>query len=290
MARIRTVKPSFNEDEKVARLSGFAMVLWVGMWQQADDRTGVCPGTPRWLNRKVFPLRDFGDSTVTGMMFELEREELVKFFVCRRQLYAQSVNFLKHQSISKPQVNKYPDPASDQVLWVSLSRGLELVQEYSGNVPGVFREDSGSVPGGSPEDSGREREEEEEEEREETDDCPSPSPAGDLSLNESVRRIFDHYMALWPKRGRYSLTDDRRKKIKSRLAEFTEEEIKRALSNTRLDTWPERKDNCDIELFLRSQAKVEHWLNYEGGGAEPGDASDDTGYMGYDDSEEALRG
>lgn len=79
---------------------------------------------------------------------------------------------------------------------------------------------------------------------------------------QAVRRIFDHYLMVWPKKGRYDLTPKRREKIKTRLGEFSEDEIKAALTRSKFDDWPERVNHSDIEVLLKSREACERWLNF----------------------------
>lgn len=54
MARIRTIKPSFWEDEKIARLPRACRLFYIGMWNQADDM-GVIRGNSALLKSAIFP-------------------------------------------------------------------------------------------------------------------------------------------------------------------------------------------------------------------------------------------
>ena len=54
MARIRTIKPQFWDDLKIGRLSRDARLLYIGLWNFADD-LGVVIADPAWLKSKIFP-------------------------------------------------------------------------------------------------------------------------------------------------------------------------------------------------------------------------------------------
>ncbi len=54
MARIRTIKPEFWEDEGVAALSRDARLLWIATWNCADDE-GILRWTPDYIKAQVFP-------------------------------------------------------------------------------------------------------------------------------------------------------------------------------------------------------------------------------------------
>lgn len=57
MARIRTIKPEFWEDEKVNQLPISARLLFIGTWTYADDN-GVIRGNPAYLKARIFPYDD----------------------------------------------------------------------------------------------------------------------------------------------------------------------------------------------------------------------------------------
>lgn len=54
MARIRTIKPEFWEDETLAELPPPARLLFIATWNFADD-AGVLKASPAWLKAKAFP-------------------------------------------------------------------------------------------------------------------------------------------------------------------------------------------------------------------------------------------
>lgn len=54
MARIRTIKPEFWEDEKVGRLPIPCRLFFIGCWNFADDY-GVIKGNPALLKSQIFP-------------------------------------------------------------------------------------------------------------------------------------------------------------------------------------------------------------------------------------------
>lgn len=54
MARIRTIKPEFWEDEKIAKLPMACRLFYIGVWNFADDQ-GVFRGNPAILKSRIFP-------------------------------------------------------------------------------------------------------------------------------------------------------------------------------------------------------------------------------------------
>jgi hypothetical protein len=57
MARIRTIKPEFWEDEKISSLPISCRLFYIGTWSFADDN-GVVRGNPAVLKSKIFPYDD----------------------------------------------------------------------------------------------------------------------------------------------------------------------------------------------------------------------------------------
>jgi hypothetical protein len=55
--RIRTIKPEFFEDEKLAELPPHDRLMFIGLWLLAD-RNGVLEHRPAWIKAKIFPYDD----------------------------------------------------------------------------------------------------------------------------------------------------------------------------------------------------------------------------------------
>ncbi|MFK1876092.1 hypothetical protein ACIXGC_19415 [Bacteroides fragilis] len=54
MARIRTIKPEFWEDEKIGKLPIPCRLFFIGCWNFADD-FGVIKGNAALLKSQIFP-------------------------------------------------------------------------------------------------------------------------------------------------------------------------------------------------------------------------------------------
>lgn len=147
MARIRTVKPDFWEDEKVAELSRDARLLFIAVWNQADDE-GRLRWSPELLKAKAFPYDDDLDAKGVGaLMVELQEAGLVVPYTPTERLIPGTFperslnvlglvsNFLKHQKISHPQPSQLPAPPAETPV-------PQPFTERSGN-------DHGSCPEGS---------------------------------------------------------------------------------------------------------------------------------------------
>jgi hypothetical protein len=111
MARIRTIKPEFWTSSQVTDCSHSARLLFIGMWNFADD-AGVIPYKPRDIRARVFPADDdvtsevvrrlIGELVKADLLYPYEGDDGEKYLV---------VTGWKHQKIEKP-TYKYPKPPS----------------------------------------------------------------------------------------------------------------------------------------------------------------------------------
>jgi hypothetical protein len=101
MARIRTIKPKFWDDEKLAKVSRDARLLYIGMWNYADD-LGVILANQTWLKSKIFPYDDISAEELKKWLQELLDISRIVTGTFRDDSYFRIVNFTKHQVINKP--------------------------------------------------------------------------------------------------------------------------------------------------------------------------------------------
>lgn len=127
MARIRTVKPEFWDDEKMAKLSLLSNLLFIGLWNFADD-AGIVRKSPVWIKSKLFPHReDLRIVEVKAWIQELENARLLIPFEYKEEGYYWIRTFHKHQRIDKPQLSKVPNNLI-----------VKLFREHSESIPGRF--------------------------------------------------------------------------------------------------------------------------------------------------------
>lgn len=99
--------------------------------------------------------------------------------------------------------------------------------------------------------------------RTENGDSPSIEKAERTETTEKeVQAIYEHWRDVRGKtHGRYlRMSDARRQKIRSRLREFSADELKQALDAVALDPWEERSRHDDLTTLFRSQEQVEKFL------------------------------
>ena len=101
MARIRTVKPKFWDDIKLSKVSRDARLLFVGMWNFADD-CGVILGEPIWIKSKVFPYDTLSPKEFDNLLKELLDISVIIPGLFREEVFYYIKNFKRHQVINKP--------------------------------------------------------------------------------------------------------------------------------------------------------------------------------------------
>jgi hypothetical protein len=112
MARIRSVKPEFWEDEKVGNLSPLARLLFLGSWNLADDE-GVLRWTADYLNASLFMYDGLTVARVSKLMREVVSAGLIFPYLggVGHQQLAYVINFRRHQRINRPQPGKFAPPS-----------------------------------------------------------------------------------------------------------------------------------------------------------------------------------
>lgn len=104
MARIRSIKPDFWTDEHIVELSPWARLLFIGLWNFADD-DGRMEYSPKRIKMQIFP----SDSIEVSELFgEIRRENLIVVYVVDGKEYLQIKNFAKHQKVDKRTPSRHP--------------------------------------------------------------------------------------------------------------------------------------------------------------------------------------
>jgi hypothetical protein len=129
MARIRSIKPEFWTNEQVMECSLAARLLFIGMWNFADD-LGRLAMAPKSIKAKVFPNDDINSDSILGMIRELSQNGLVLLYDVEGKNYLQITGW-QHQRIDKPQPGRCPAP----------------VNGYSKSIPGMVATDRIGVEG-----------------------------------------------------------------------------------------------------------------------------------------------
>ena|GEM_PF-1767773 len=111
MARIRTIKPGFWTDEKLAEVPRTTRLTFAGLFSTCADDLGRFKANPRVVRGMVYPL----DDTVTAAEIQAELEQLVKIgvvelYTVNGEMYGRILKWAKHQKIDRPSMSQLPDP------------------------------------------------------------------------------------------------------------------------------------------------------------------------------------
>ncbi len=109
MARIRTIKPDFWTDEKIGTLRRDVRLLYIGLWNLADDK-GVLKANPAFIKGQIFPYdEDLRIGSVKEWIDSLENARMLVPFTYNGESYFIIRTFLAHQNINRPTASKIPD-------------------------------------------------------------------------------------------------------------------------------------------------------------------------------------
>jgi len=176
MPRIRSIKPEFWTDDKVGLLSFVGRLLFIGLWNLADD-TGVLEDSPLQLKAQLFPYDGVSRDDVEAQLGTLARLGMVVRYSSQNKKLLWIRHFSNHQS---PQHGYYrykdsPPPG----FHFERNRFVPSVTDKSVSAPHLVREPSVSLPRTLTDHSVLEEEMEEERGREqELEKETSPTPEG----------------------------------------------------------------------------------------------------------------
>lgn len=111
MARIRSIKPEFWGDRKLASLSRDARLLYVALWNQADE-WGRVQGDTRWIKGHCFPYDDdLNLQAIEGLIDELAAASRVQKYQHEGDPYLFLPKLAGHQRLEPSKVpSRLPEP------------------------------------------------------------------------------------------------------------------------------------------------------------------------------------
>jgi hypothetical protein len=112
MARIRSVKPEFWDDRKLARsVSRDGRLLYIGLWNHSDEHARV-QGDARLIKGRVFPYEDdLDDDAVEELLEELAAAGRIVRYVADGDPYLFLPKLAKHQRLEAAKVpSRLPAP------------------------------------------------------------------------------------------------------------------------------------------------------------------------------------
>jgi hypothetical protein len=125
MSRIRTIKPEFWSDDKVVAVSRDARLLFIGIWNFADDAGNVERSAVQ-LKARVFPADlDVSTADIERMVDALIAHVLVIEYSVSGKKFLHIPGFAKHQVINRPSKPKCPPYESSLNAHGALMPGRE---------------------------------------------------------------------------------------------------------------------------------------------------------------------
>ena len=133
MARIRTIKPEFWDDLKIAKISRDARLLYIGMWNFADD-LGVIIGDSLWIKSKVFPFDQIQIQQFDKWKLELVKSGFISQFSHSGEDFYYLPNLTRHQVINRPNLEKVNVKQSDleDIVKSLINHGTLIDASHSG--------------------------------------------------------------------------------------------------------------------------------------------------------------
>lgn len=141
MAKIRTIKPQFWENFGVSRLSLPARLLYIGMWNFADD-LGVIIAVPIGLKSKIFPYEDITPVQLQEWLDELIRYDYIQPVSYEGNRFYYITSFTKHQLINRPNLVDVNIPSEVIKAFIKANNSETLSRQCSNTVATVPIKDS----------------------------------------------------------------------------------------------------------------------------------------------------
>jgi hypothetical protein len=135
MARDRMIRKKFWDDRKISRVSRDARLLFIGLWNLADD-LGVLVADNLFIKSKVFPYDQIQLQQFGCWINELLANGFISQFSHKSEDFYYLPNFSKHQTINRPNFN-------DLLIAKPLLEGIiGHFTDQSVNNHGIFTDES----------------------------------------------------------------------------------------------------------------------------------------------------
>ena len=140
MPRIRTIKPEFWTDKKVASWPLFTRLLYIGLWTAADDH-GRGSAEPARLAAEIFPYDLLRDSRgvsrrIAASLGKLAEDCRIVLYEVNGETYYEVANWSKHQRMDNAGKPKVPTPYDDGAKVsrrLAATRGDSRLEQGTGN-------------------------------------------------------------------------------------------------------------------------------------------------------------
>ena len=236
MSRIRSIHPGLWTDEVFVSLGSFARLLFMGMWNECDDK-GTFPWSPLQMKMRILP----ADNVDAGaLMAELEAAGCIMKYEIAGKAFGAVRNFAKFQ---RPKAPNDIHPATPEALVFAGHEPVEAVTDTP-EVPKDFPNASEKPP---------QMEEGEEEEGEE-----EVSPDGDCASDDAltIDHVFDHWNAEIAPLGKKPVrkrNPERRQLVKARIGQNGLDEFLEVFANIRASPFLLEAKGLQFDWFMKKQ-------------------------------------
>ncbi len=223
---------SVSSSRSLASLSDAGERLFWRILAQTDA-SGRMRGEPVKVRASCAPMLEWTDALVAELLTELQVACRIQVYGENGDLYLQVIDFERWQTrpLRNRGVSRFPDPPE----WTT--SGPLVVTSVTDRT----RQEKKNVNG------------------QEASPLVAEKPATDTG---QVRLIYEHWRS---ERGKVSnryvkISEARKRKIQTRLREFSVDELLLAITNVANDPWPDRPSHDDLTVIFRSREQVERFL------------------------------
>jgi hypothetical protein len=137
MARIRTLKPEFWGDEKMAPLDPTTRLVFLGLISLADD-AGRLVDNVKTIDGQIFPATDDTSRESLDILARLSR--IIRYTAASGQKLIQLRHWERHQKVDKPGKHVLPGPSREDIARQEVAESSREARE---SVAEVSRSDLG---------------------------------------------------------------------------------------------------------------------------------------------------
>lgn len=242
MARIRSIKPDFWNDEKISDLAFGARLTFIGLWNLSDDY-GVVRANPKWVRSQLYPYDESLRTEQVGQWLDaLASARMVVPLTLNGEGYFYIRTFRDHQKVDNPSVWRN---CTEEELQSAL-KAEEGKKQGSPRTPRGLPEESTPPPRRN-----KEEEKDQEKERDVGKGNTPPADAGDKP-GRPRNPVWDCLCEVF---GLEPVTKSERSRLGKAVREFTEKgaipsEIRIRASRYR-QQWP--------QAAFTAEALFKHW-------------------------------
>jgi len=109
------ISPDIWTDPKFVSLTDdTTRLLFIGLFSNANDY-GKLRGEWWSIRSMVFPINELPQEKIESMLGDLEKRDLIARYKVKDEKYIKLANWEKHQTVSHPAKDQFPEPSSGDV-------------------------------------------------------------------------------------------------------------------------------------------------------------------------------